>query len=186
MLIAKNVHMAFVAVPGLGFSFSRSCMARRPSGVAALLRPSMFAAWAPAGWRRIESRPLSATATASAFGDRRFPGRVIRVGQSLGRKQLFTEEPRERVDTKVLEVLPQIQKYQRIYEELDKFFEDWESLIYTAYKKVIPTIPQSVRGRAVVWRMMRLWRSSSHLLITCLVTPLGCAHQISLSAYLTS
>jgi hypothetical protein len=41
--------------------------------------------------------------SASAFGDRRFPGHVIRVGQSLGRKQLFTEEPRERVDTKVLD-----------------------------------------------------------------------------------
>jgi hypothetical protein len=50
-------------------------------------------------------------------------------------------------------VLPQVQKYQRIYEELDKFFEDWESLIYRAYKKVIPTI-QSVRGDSKVQRML--------------------------------
>ena len=44
VLIARNVHIALLAVPGRGFSFSRSCMARRPSGVAALLSPSMFAA----------------------------------------------------------------------------------------------------------------------------------------------
>lgn len=52
--------------------------------------------------------------SASAFGDRRFPGRVIRVGQSLGRKQLFTEEPRERVDTKVLEVLLELEPGARL------------------------------------------------------------------------
>ena len=52
--------------------------------------------------------------SASAFGDRRFPGRVIRVGQSLGRKQLFTEEPRERVDTKVLEVLLELEPDARL------------------------------------------------------------------------
>jgi HlyD family secretion protein len=52
--------------------------------------------------------------SASAFGDRRFPGHVIRVGQSLGRKQLFTEEPRERVDTKVLEVLLELEPGARL------------------------------------------------------------------------
>lgn len=52
--------------------------------------------------------------SASAFGDRRFEGRVIRVGQSLGRKQLFTEEPRERVDTKVLEVLLELEPEARL------------------------------------------------------------------------
>jgi len=52
--------------------------------------------------------------SASAFGDRRFPGRVIRIGQSLGRKQLFTEEPRERVDTKVLEVLLELEPDARL------------------------------------------------------------------------
>jgi HlyD family secretion protein len=43
--------------------------------------------------------------TADAFGDRRFPGRVARVGTLLGRKNLRTDEPAERIDTKVLETL---------------------------------------------------------------------------------
>jgi HlyD family secretion protein len=42
---------------------------------------------------------------ADAFGDRRFPGVVTEVGQSLGKKQIRTEHPEERVDAKVLEVL---------------------------------------------------------------------------------
>ena len=36
--------MAFVATPGLGLSDSSNRMARKPSGVAALPSPSMFAA----------------------------------------------------------------------------------------------------------------------------------------------
>ena len=36
--------MAFVATPGLGFNFSRSCIARNPSGVAAFAKPSILAA----------------------------------------------------------------------------------------------------------------------------------------------
>src|SRR5437773_12524161 len=44
VLIARNVHMAFVDTPGRGLSDSRSSIARRPSGVAALPRPSMLAA----------------------------------------------------------------------------------------------------------------------------------------------
>ncbi len=43
--------------------------------------------------------------TADAFGDRRFAGRVAWVGLSLGRKNLRTEKPTEKLDTKVLEVL---------------------------------------------------------------------------------
>ena len=43
--------------------------------------------------------------TAEAFGERRFTGRVIRVGQILGRKNVRTDEPTERVDTKILETL---------------------------------------------------------------------------------
>jgi ABC exporter DevB family membrane fusion protein len=46
--------------------------------------------------------------TADAYGSRRFEGRVIRVGQMLGRKQVRTGEPSERVDTKVLEVLVEL------------------------------------------------------------------------------
>lgn len=47
--------------------------------------------------------------TAEAFGDRRFPGRVIRVGQVLGRKNFRTDEPTERVDTKILETLVELE-----------------------------------------------------------------------------
>ena len=43
--------------------------------------------------------------TADAFGTRRFPGKVVRVGQLLGRKNFRTDEPTERVDTKILETL---------------------------------------------------------------------------------
>jgi HlyD family secretion protein len=46
---------------------------------------------------------------ADAFGNRRFPGRVIRVGQLLGRKNVRTDEPSERVDTKVLETLIELE-----------------------------------------------------------------------------
>lgn len=46
--------------------------------------------------------------TADAFGDRRFPGKVVRVGQLLGRKNVRTDEPTERVDTKVLETLVEL------------------------------------------------------------------------------
>ena len=44
VLIAKNVHIALVATPGRGLSVSKSRIARRPSGVAALPSPSMLAA----------------------------------------------------------------------------------------------------------------------------------------------
>jgi HlyD family secretion protein len=43
--------------------------------------------------------------TADAFGTRRFPGRVMRVGQVLGKKNVRTDEPAERVDQKILETL---------------------------------------------------------------------------------
>ncbi|MBV9761794.1 MAG: efflux RND transporter periplasmic adaptor subunit [Acidobacteriaceae bacterium] len=47
----------------------------------------------------------SAYVTAAAFGERRFAGRVIRVASALGRKKTRTGEPSERVDTRVLETL---------------------------------------------------------------------------------
>lgn len=47
--------------------------------------------------------------TADAFGERRFAGRVIRIGQLLGRKNVRTDEPTERVDTKVLETLVELE-----------------------------------------------------------------------------
>lgn len=42
---------------------------------------------------------------ADAFGDRRFPGRVARLGVMLGRKLIHTDQPAEKLDDKVLEVL---------------------------------------------------------------------------------
>jgi HlyD family secretion protein len=45
---------------------------------------------------------------ADAFGDQKFPGRVVRVGQTLGRKNFVSETPGERVDTKVLEVVVEL------------------------------------------------------------------------------
>ena len=42
---------------------------------------------------------------ADAYGDRRFGGAVTRVGQILGRKNIRTDEPTEKRDTKILETL---------------------------------------------------------------------------------
>ena len=44
VLIARKVHIALVAVPGVRLSVSKSRIARRPKGVAALARPSILAA----------------------------------------------------------------------------------------------------------------------------------------------
>ncbi len=44
VLIASSMHIALVAMPGRGFRLSSSFIARRPSGVAALFRPRIFAA----------------------------------------------------------------------------------------------------------------------------------------------
>jgi len=46
--------------------------------------------------------------TADAYGQRQFWGQIVRVGQELGRKNFRTDEPTERVDTKILETLVQL------------------------------------------------------------------------------
>jgi HlyD family secretion protein len=51
----------------------------------------------------------AAYVTADAFGDRRFPGRVVRVGRLLGKKNVHTDQATEHVDTKVLETLVQLE-----------------------------------------------------------------------------
>jgi multidrug resistance efflux pump len=48
--------------------------------------------------------------TADAYGNRKFWGRVVRIGQVLGKKRIRTEEPTERVDTKILETLIELEK----------------------------------------------------------------------------
>jgi ABC exporter DevB family membrane fusion protein len=50
----------------------------------------------------------AAYVTADAFGARRFAGHVIRVGELLGKKNVRTDEPTERVDQKVLETLVEL------------------------------------------------------------------------------
>ena len=47
--------------------------------------------------------------TADTYGDRRFPGRVVRIGQVLGRKNIRTDNPADRVDTRVLETLIELE-----------------------------------------------------------------------------
>jgi HlyD family secretion protein len=46
--------------------------------------------------------------TADAYGKQRFTGHVVRVGNELGRKNIRTDEPTEKVDTKILETLVQL------------------------------------------------------------------------------
>lgn len=43
--------------------------------------------------------------TADAYGSQKFWGRVVRISQVMGRKNLRTEEPTEKVDKKILETL---------------------------------------------------------------------------------
>jgi len=47
----------------------------------------------------------AAYATADAYGDRRFPVRITRITRELGRKTVRDDDPRARVDTRVLEAI---------------------------------------------------------------------------------
>lgn len=46
--------------------------------------------------------------TADAFGSKKFWGTVVRVGQQLGPKNVRTDEPTEKIDTKILETLVEL------------------------------------------------------------------------------
>jgi HlyD family secretion protein len=46
--------------------------------------------------------------TADAYGPQKFWGHVVRVGQQLGPKNVHTDEPTEKVDTKILETLVEL------------------------------------------------------------------------------
>jgi ABC exporter DevB family membrane fusion protein len=52
--------------------------------------------------------------TAEAYGTHKFTGQVIRVGRILGKKNVRTDEPSERVDTKILETLIQLDPGQKL------------------------------------------------------------------------
>jgi multidrug resistance efflux pump len=43
--------------------------------------------------------------TAQAFRDRRYSGKVVQLARKLGRKNIETGDPQEKVDTRVLEAL---------------------------------------------------------------------------------
>ncbi len=47
--------------------------------------------------------------TADAYPGEKFWGKVVRVGQLLGKKNVRTDEPAERLDTKVLETLVELE-----------------------------------------------------------------------------
>jgi HlyD family secretion protein len=51
----------------------------------------------------------AAYATADAYGERKFPVRLTRVTRELGRKTVRDDDPRARVDTRVLEVIAQFE-----------------------------------------------------------------------------
>ncbi len=51
----------------------------------------------------------SAWVHADAFGETRFPGRVVRIGTMMGRKRIHTDQPDEKLDDKVLEALIQLE-----------------------------------------------------------------------------
>jgi hypothetical protein len=46
--------------------------------------------------------------TADTYGTKKFWGHVVRLGQQLGPKNVRTDEPTERVDTKILETLVEL------------------------------------------------------------------------------
>lgn len=48
--------------------------------------------------------------TADAYGQQKFWGRVVRVSEQLGPKNVRTDEPTERVDTKILETLVELDR----------------------------------------------------------------------------
>lgn len=52
--------------------------------------------------------------TADAYGAQHFRGHVVRIGQVLGKKQIRTGEPTEKVDTKILETLIELEPGSRL------------------------------------------------------------------------
>ncbi len=51
---------------------------------------------------------------ADAYGEKEFAGKVIKIGQILGRKNFRTERPTEKIDTKILEVLIELAPDQKL------------------------------------------------------------------------
>lgn len=51
----------------------------------------------------------AAYVTANAFGAQRFPGKVVELGRRFGRKNIRTDDPVEKNDTKVLEIVIELE-----------------------------------------------------------------------------
>ena len=56
----------------------------------------------------------TAYVTADAFGEQKFAARVVKISRILGRKNFRTERPTEKVDTKILEVLLELNPNQTL------------------------------------------------------------------------
>jgi HlyD family secretion protein len=56
----------------------------------------------------------TAYVTADAFGEQKFAARVVKISRVLGRKNFRTERPTEKVDTKILEVLLELNPNQTL------------------------------------------------------------------------
>ena len=52
--------------------------------------------------------------TAETYGAQKFSVKVIKIGQILGRKNIRTEKPQEKVDTKILEILLELEPNQKL------------------------------------------------------------------------
>ncbi len=52
--------------------------------------------------------------TADAYGEQKFYGKIVKIGQILGKKNFRTERPTEKVDTKILEVLIELDANQKL------------------------------------------------------------------------
>ncbi len=51
---------------------------------------------------------------ADAYGEQKFSGKIVKIGQILGRKNFRTDRPTEKVDTKILEVLIELAPGEKI------------------------------------------------------------------------
>jgi HlyD family secretion protein len=56
----------------------------------------------------------SAWVTADAFGATKFAGKVTEIGRRFGRKNIRTDDPTEKNDTKVLEVVLELEGHSQL------------------------------------------------------------------------
>ena len=96
--------------------------------------------------------------TADAYGQKRFWGHVVRIGQELGRKNVRTDEPTERVDTKILETLIQLDEGTRlpIGLRVDSFILAEDKLGPPHEREA--ALSRMAKGRSRLHLIRRLWR----------------------------